>query len=92
MQSYLWVKTFHLVFVMAWIAAAFYLPRILINLVEAGETADVRARLLLIPAGVMSRAATARFFDAAGVPLPDLHLAECLERGGEVDFWRLAAA
>mgnify|MGYP002651282166 CR=1 FL=1 len=48
MQSYLWVKTFHLVFVMAWIAAAFYLPRILINLVEAGETADVRARLVLM--------------------------------------------
>ena len=48
MQSYLWVKTFHLVFVMAWVAAAFYLPRILINLVEAGETPDVRARLVLM--------------------------------------------
>jgi len=48
MQSYLWVKTFHLVFVMAWIAAAFYLPRILINLVEAGAAADVRARLVLM--------------------------------------------
>ena len=48
MQAYLWVKTFHLVFVMAWIASAFYLPRILINLVEAGETADVRARLVLM--------------------------------------------
>ena len=48
MQSYLWVKTFHLVFVMAWVAAAFSLPRILINLVEAGETPDVRARLVLM--------------------------------------------
>ncbi|MDR7191320.1 CopD family protein [Luteimonas terrae] len=48
MQAYLWVKTFHLVFVMAWVAAAFYLPRILINLVEAGETVDVRARLVLM--------------------------------------------
>lgn len=48
MQAYLWVKTFHLVFVMAWIAAAFYLPRILINLVEAGDTVDVRARLVLM--------------------------------------------
>ncbi len=48
MQAYLWVKTFHLVFVMAWIAAAFYLPRILINLVEAGDGAEVRARLLLM--------------------------------------------
>ncbi|WP_101924737.1 MULTISPECIES: CopD family protein [Luteimonas] len=48
MQAYLWVKTFHLVFVMAWIAAAFYLPRILINLVEAGGTVDVHARLVLM--------------------------------------------
>ncbi len=48
MQAYLWIKTFHLVFVMAWIAAAFYLPRILINLVEAGDDATVRARLLLM--------------------------------------------
>lgn len=48
MQSYLWVKTFHLVFVMAWIAAAFYLPRILINLVEAGSAGEVRARLVLM--------------------------------------------
>ena len=53
---------------------------------------DGKARLLLIPAGVMSRAAAARFFDATGTTLPDLRLAECLERGGDVDFWRLAAA
>lgn len=48
MQAYLWVKTFHLVFVMAWIASAFYLPRILINLVEAGSDTAVRARLVLM--------------------------------------------
>ena len=47
MQAYLWVKSFHLLFVMAWVAAAFYLPRILINLVEAGADATVRARLVL---------------------------------------------
>ncbi|TDK25017.1 CopD family protein [Luteimonas aestuarii] len=46
MQAYLWTKTFHLLFVMAWVAAAFYLPRILINLVEAGDDAAVRARLV----------------------------------------------
>jgi len=45
---YLWTKTFHLLFVFAWVAAAFYLPRILINLVEAGESGDVRARLVLM--------------------------------------------
>ncbi len=47
-MAYLLVKTFHLVFVIAWMAAVFYLPRILINLVEAGSDAGVRARLLLM--------------------------------------------
>ncbi|NUS39858.1 MAG: CopD family protein [Lysobacter sp.] len=48
MQAYLWTKTAHLVFVMAWMASVFYLPRILVNLAEAGEAPDVRARLLLM--------------------------------------------
>ena len=48
MQAYLWTKTAHLVFVMAWVAGGFYLPRILINLAEAGDDAGVRARLLLM--------------------------------------------
>jgi len=46
--TYLWVKTFHLLFVIAWMAAVFYLPRILVNLAEAGAQPDVRARLLLM--------------------------------------------
>jgi len=44
--TYLWVKTFHLLFVVSWMAAVFYLPRILVNLAEAGEQAEVRARLV----------------------------------------------
>jgi putative membrane protein len=48
MQAYFWTKTAHLVFVMAWIAGAFYLPRILINLVEAGDHPQVRDRLVLM--------------------------------------------
>src|SRR5688500_12355076 len=48
MQAYLWTKTAHLVFVMAWVAGGFYLPRILIKLAEAGDDAAVRARLLLM--------------------------------------------
>lgn len=49
MNVYIWSKTFHLVFVMAWIAAVFYLPRILVNLAEAKEEpAAVRARLVLM--------------------------------------------
>ncbi len=45
---YLWVKTFHLVFVIAWMATVFYLPRILVNLAETAGQADVQARLLLM--------------------------------------------
>lgn len=52
MQAYLWTKTAHLVFVMAWMGGVFYLPRILVNLAEAGIAeaggAAVRERLLLM--------------------------------------------
>lgn len=53
MHAYLWTKTAHLVFVIAWMAAVFYLPRILVNLAEAGVGDDaarlaVRERLLLM--------------------------------------------
>ena len=45
---YLWIKTAHLVFVFAFVAAAFYLPRVLVNLAEAGDEPAVRARLVLM--------------------------------------------
>src|SRR5687768_13426527 len=48
MQAYLWTKTAHLVFVMAWMGSVFYLPRILVNLAEAGAEPAVRARLVLM--------------------------------------------
>lgn len=47
-MAYVWTKTFHLVFVIAFMAAVFYLPRILVNLAEAGGEAGVRARLVLM--------------------------------------------
>ena len=41
----LWIKTLHIVFVAAWFAGLFYLPRIFVNLAE--ETSpDALARLL----------------------------------------------
>lgn len=43
----LWIKTFHLLFVMSWFAGLFYLPRIFVNLAQE-EQAVVRARLLLM--------------------------------------------
>jgi len=45
---YLWTKTFHLLFVIAWMGAVFYLPRILVNIAEAGTDIAVRDRLLLM--------------------------------------------
>ena len=43
----LWVKTFHLLFVISWFAGLFYMPRILVNLaMENNETSS--ARLLLM--------------------------------------------
>lgn len=48
MTAYLWIKTAHLVFVIAWMSAVFYLPRILINLVEGGGEPAVRERLALM--------------------------------------------
>jgi putative membrane protein len=47
-MAYLLTKTFHLVFVIAWMGGVFYLPRILVNLAEAGGQPEVRARLLLM--------------------------------------------
>lgn len=34
----LWVKTFHLLFVIAWFAGLFYLPRIYVNLAQTSDT------------------------------------------------------
>jgi protoporphyrinogen IX oxidase len=48
MQAYLWMKTAHVVFVMAWMGGVFYLPRILVNIAEAGNDPGVRARLVLM--------------------------------------------
>lgn len=48
MTVYLWTKTFHLLFVIAWMAAVFYLPRILVNLAESAGQEAVRERLVLM--------------------------------------------
>jgi len=47
-MTYLWVKSFHVVFVIAWMATVFYLPRILVNIAEVGDEPAVKARLLLM--------------------------------------------
>jgi putative membrane protein len=47
-STYLWVKSFHLLFVIAWMGTVFYLPRILVNIAEADGQPEVRARLVLM--------------------------------------------
>ncbi len=44
----LWVKSFHIVFVVSWFAGLFYLPRIFVNLALVPATGVERERLLLM--------------------------------------------
>jgi len=46
----LWLKTFHLLFVIAWLAGVFYLPRIFVHYVE-GRAASEDVRRLVTMAG-----------------------------------------
>lgn len=45
---YFWIKTLHLLFVMAWVACVFYLPRILVNIAEVGDVPFINGRLQLM--------------------------------------------
>jgi len=48
-SAYLWVKAFHIVFVAAWFAGLFYLPRLFVNLAAVPATSHAeRERLLLM--------------------------------------------
>lgn len=46
--GYLWVKALHIVFVTAWFAGLFYLPRIFVNLAMVPDAGAERDRLLLM--------------------------------------------
>ena len=48
MNAYIWVKSFHVLFVVSWMAAVFYLPRILVNLAETAGQVPVQERLRLM--------------------------------------------
>lgn len=48
MQAYFWVKTLHIVMMTAWMAAVFYLPRILVNMAETSGQVAVQERLGLM--------------------------------------------
>jgi len=65
----LWVKAFHIVFVVSWFAGLFYLPRIFVNLSMVGPGASAeRERLLLMARKLM------RFMTLLAVPAVALGL------------------
>ncbi len=47
-MTYLLIKSLHLLFVIAWMATVFYLPRILVNMAETANEPAVQARLRLM--------------------------------------------
>ncbi len=48
-MGYLWVKAFHIVFVVSWFAGLFYLPRLFVNLAMVPQDSHAeRERLLLM--------------------------------------------
>jgi len=53
----LWLKTFHILFVMAWLAGLFYLPRIFVHYAE-GKDANEDVRRLVTMAGKLFSFAT----------------------------------
>jgi putative membrane protein len=80
-NAYLWVKTFHVVFVTSWFAGLFYLPRIFVNLADEKNT-EAYARLL----GMSDR--LFRFMTILAVPAVLLGLTLWLHFGiGKGDVW-----
>ncbi len=80
-NAYLWVKTFHIVFITSWFAGLFYLQRIFVNLAEEKNT-EAYSRLL----GMADR--LYRFMTILAVPAVLLGLALWLHFGiGRGDIW-----
>ena len=54
----LWVKSFHIVFVVSWFAGLFYLPRIFVNLAMVAPDSEAERERLLLMAGKLMRFTT----------------------------------
>ncbi len=80
-NSYLWIKTFHIVFITSWFAGLFYLPRIFVNLADE-KNPEANVRLL----GMADR--LFRFMTILAVPAVVLGLTLWLYFGiGAGDVW-----
>lgn len=51
----LWVKAFHIFFVVSWFAGLFYLPRLFVNLAMVPTDSDAERQRLLLMAGKLYR-------------------------------------
>ena len=68
-SGYLWVKAFHIVFVAAWFAGLFYLPRIFVNLAQVQADSHAERERLLLMARRLLRFATLLAVPALGLGL-----------------------
>jgi len=48
LNDMLWLKTFHILFMMSWMAGIFYIPRIFVHFVEGKEAGQDVARLAIM--------------------------------------------
>ncbi|HOW47926.1 MAG: CopD family protein [Rubrivivax sp.] len=67
--GYLWVKAFHIVFVAAWFAGLFYLPRLFVNLAMVPADSHAERERLLLMARKLLRFATLLALPALGLGL-----------------------
>ena len=51
----LWLKAFHVIFVISWFAGLFYLPRIFVNLAMVPADSSAERERLLLMAGKLYR-------------------------------------
>lgn len=65
----LWVKAFHIVFVAAWFAALFYLPRIFVNLASVPADSHAERERLLMMARRLYRFGALLMIPAVGLGL-----------------------
>ena len=54
----LWIKAFHIIFVVSWFAGLFYLPRIFVNLAMVPKDSAAERERLLLMAGKLYRFTT----------------------------------
>ncbi|MEJ6671613.1 MAG: putative membrane protein [Candidatus Azotimanducaceae bacterium] len=82
----LWIKVIHVLFVMAWMAGVFYLPRILVHAAE-GQTAGEDTRRLIIMADKLVRFSTVMMILAL---IPGFVLWLHYGFSGQWLYWKLA--